>query len=457
MTRLSHFALRDPSDVVNPPALSIPIPELRLLKGRRCLAAACEYLCTSDKRMSQHWSDVHGERESRNVQARFAWLQTFFKGNKIRYFEVSAPQEYPLSPATESMDETAPPSSKTDSTSTLDMESMGYLLHFVQSTSLTLPRSESETLYFWSMQIPNEALRHSFLMYGLFSLAATHMAFLATNADISKGHDEAAMRYQEASLADFQRHAKSPNESNAVALLAYARCLGTARLGRKAEHGGIFTNTAQMAEIFYLIQGSIETMMSLQKFLPDGSDFRIPVEELEELGRLADEDVMVKDAQSVKNIPPAILDRLDTLPDRLNEALPQSLARPIAEVQACLSANTALISAFARAYSVSPSNPSLVSSDNNTVATIWAAIESWLRFVPDHYVYMLEQSDPAALIIFAHFCVLVKRFDAKYWQFQGLAERLVRLVEVNLEPGLQHFVADLYTLLDEISAVRMAT
>lgn len=66
---------------------------------------------------------------------------------------------------------------------------------------------------------------------------------------------------------------------------------------------------------------------------------------------------------------------------------------------------------------------------------------------------MLEQSDPAALIIFAHLCVLVKRFDAKYWQFQGLADRLVRLVEVNLEPRLRHFVADLYTLLTETSAM----
>lgn len=67
MTRLSHLQLRDPADVVNPPALSPPVSELRQLKGKRCLAADCEYLCTSDKRMGQHWSNVHGERESRNV------------------------------------------------------------------------------------------------------------------------------------------------------------------------------------------------------------------------------------------------------------------------------------------------------------------------------------------------------------------------------------------------------
>lgn len=77
-----------------------------------------------------------------------------------------------------------------------------------------------------------------------------------------------------------------------------------------------------MAEIFHLIQGSIETMMSLQKFLPEGSEFRVPVDEPKRHGRLIDEDIMVKDAQSVRYTPSPILDRLDTLPDRLNEALP---------------------------------------------------------------------------------------------------------------------------------------
>ncbi|KAF2163627.1 hypothetical protein M409DRAFT_26234 [Zasmidium cellare ATCC 36951] len=451
MARLSHLELREPADVPKPEPLSKPIPELRILKGRRCLSPGCGYLCTSDKRMSQHWSDLHGERESRNVLAQFAWLQTFFKGNKIRYFEVSAPQENALSPITESTDDNTSPAARSHLPPPLDMDAMRYLLHFVHSTSLTLPRAESESLYFWSVQIPNEALAHSFLMYGVLSLAATHLAFLETDTETAKVYADAASRYEDASLADFQQHAQSPSESNAVALLGYARCLGTARLGRKPEHGGVFTSTAQMAETFHLIQSSIETMMSLQKFLPDGSDFKIPVEELEELGRLADEDVMLKDAQSVMHIPPAVLQRLDTLPDRLNEALPQSHARSLSDVQACLSANTALISAFARAYSFSPSNPSFTGSaeESNTVATIWAAIESWVRFVPDHYVYMLEQSDPAALIIFAHFCVLVKRFHAKYWQFQGLANRLIRLVEVNLESNLKHFVADLYTLLDD--------
>jgi hypothetical protein len=42
------------------------------------------------KRMELHWSRIHGEQNTEKIQSRPAMLQTFFKGDKVRYFEVVA-------------------------------------------------------------------------------------------------------------------------------------------------------------------------------------------------------------------------------------------------------------------------------------------------------------------------------------------------------------------------------
>jgi hypothetical protein len=59
-----------------------------VLDGYLCLHGGCRNLCASVKRMRRHWVDTHGGAEDFNAMAREVKMQTFFRGTKIRYFEV---------------------------------------------------------------------------------------------------------------------------------------------------------------------------------------------------------------------------------------------------------------------------------------------------------------------------------------------------------------------------------
>lgn len=62
-----------------------PVPLLPVQNGLRCLYGACAYLCLTEKRMKHHWLSVHGRRGQASDWEPAA-LQTFFRGNLLRYF-----------------------------------------------------------------------------------------------------------------------------------------------------------------------------------------------------------------------------------------------------------------------------------------------------------------------------------------------------------------------------------
>ncbi|CAK1359312.1 hypothetical protein CB0940_05541 [Cercospora beticola] len=460
MAQLAHLKLKDPADVVDPSPLSPPIPELQVYKGIRCLHKDCQHICASEKRMSQHWSDVHGERESKNVVTRPAWLQTFFRGNKIRYFEISGPGgnrsgslstvSSPSSngPSTFSHSEIDSSPASTEAHS-LDMDSLRYLLHYTEHTSRTLPRTESESTKFWSSSIPQEALKHPFLMNGLLGLSAFHLARLTQDHDPAQAayHHQAFVRYQAASLTDFRELTRRPDVSNAVALIAYSRILSIQRCTRDV-HDEYKMNWP--TQFMYLVRGTVECLVSLQPYLPDGCDFKFTLEDYEGLARLDDEAAISKDSKSIANIPPAMLQRLDQLPERVAMVSDPAHTWDMDNAEACCSACTALIAAYARAYSVNQCSASLAvgSSDKDAIRAIWSGFEAWTRTVSDRYINMLEQNSGPALIVLAHFCVLVKRFEERYWYIKGMPDRIIGLIEDMLEDRYKPFVSDLYHILD---------
>jgi hypothetical protein len=89
LTPTSSPDLREPDSVPIPDPTTPPIASLPLLDGYRCLHAECTNLCASVKRMRRHWADVHGSvGVGFLAMAREVKMQTFFRGTKIRYFEV---------------------------------------------------------------------------------------------------------------------------------------------------------------------------------------------------------------------------------------------------------------------------------------------------------------------------------------------------------------------------------
>lgn len=93
MEYASRFHLADPKDVTEAKIDEFPVALLPVLDGLRCLGAEkCDYLCVSLKRMQNHWLSIHDRHGSAGSDWRYAPLQTFFKGNLLRYFTKSQTQ-----------------------------------------------------------------------------------------------------------------------------------------------------------------------------------------------------------------------------------------------------------------------------------------------------------------------------------------------------------------------------
>jgi hypothetical protein len=63
-----------------------PVPLLPVRSGLQCRSEDCAYLCATEKRMKHHWLSVHRRQGLAACDWQTAPIQTFFKGNLLRYF-----------------------------------------------------------------------------------------------------------------------------------------------------------------------------------------------------------------------------------------------------------------------------------------------------------------------------------------------------------------------------------
>ena len=86
MSHASRFQLADTKQVLGAEIREFPIRLLPVVDGLQCLGTqGCEFLCVSVKAMQRHWLSAHGRSGSMN-DWKSTPLQTFFRGNLLRYF-----------------------------------------------------------------------------------------------------------------------------------------------------------------------------------------------------------------------------------------------------------------------------------------------------------------------------------------------------------------------------------
>ncbi|KAL4773569.1 hypothetical protein BDW60DRAFT_26978 [Aspergillus nidulans var. acristatus] len=214
---INELDLLEPDDVLLPPPESPPVDGLPVIAGYRCTAPGCANLCASLKRMKGHWRESHGLADA--SLARPAKLQTFFRGTKIRYFEVtpttededgedngSGNDEDEGDDDTEEQDDgnggrqsttvTTSPGPPAPSVN-VDLETLSYFHHFTSATSLTLPSPQDtqSAAQYWQEQAVPQALQQRWLMCGLLALAACHLAAFPNNAAADQQHRKRAAEF----------------------------------------------------------------------------------------------------------------------------------------------------------------------------------------------------------------------------------------------------------------------
>ncbi|KAG4430951.1 hypothetical protein IFR05_013559 [Cadophora sp. M221] len=237
MSYVSSLDLATPEQAIDLQAkLKVfPIPGLPVVNGLMCKYEGCEHLCASTKRMRSHWLAVHGDAARVGLDWKPVRLQTFFRGNLLKYFSdrlalnggaKSVVNGFVADEMTYEHDtiihEDIVPSRATSPT--LDTSDAGLLKHFTTNTASTISTNPATRLL-WETAIPFLAKNNIFLHHGILSCSALHLAHLHPSSAINAHLTLLASHHQDIAMPLFRKTMISVTPSNCDAVLAFAHLL----------------------------------------------------------------------------------------------------------------------------------------------------------------------------------------------------------------------------------------
>lgn len=441
LSSISRLDIFEPDKVPFPNPASPPIDALPIISGYCCTADACGNLCASFKRMKRHWSETHGLSDPSNSSiARSVKLQTFFRGTKLRYFEVnfspalgttaaeqpsitdddelqgkggpdvdavaSKPQFQPCQPPKEPVK---------SSLVGVDLDTLKYFHHFTTITSLTLPSAEpSHTpARYWQTLVVFQALQKQWLMCGLLAISACHLASLADDETTAQAHFEKSKPFFSKFCAGWEGipdHHSAAEEDTKKAASQIRRILRCAYSSLSATLGQVVIPELKGASHLQFI---IATISALCPPETGGHDDNIQAETYAQAKRI----LAVRsslESTSGDHIHTALLNCLRELPSRIAQAFGKP--NNVQDVLATLSAIAALAECCDTSFA----------SDEAEVA--WQSMAKWiLAKIPDHFHDMVSCHSPAALVVVAYWAAsLVRRAEnCGCWFLKGSTKTIL--------------------------------
>lgn len=443
---ISKLNILEPDRVILPTPDSPPINGLPVISGFRCTAAGCANLCASIKRMKGHWRDVHDINDA--SLARPVKLQTFFRGTKISYFEVTPTEEGHDAGSDndedhdadmEDLDQVEGPSPATSVASPmpLDLETLSYFHHFTSTTSITLPsRQNTPAAEYWQTRIVPEALSQHFLMYGILALSACHLAAFTDYPEDEQRHRTRASQFSSEFRRSRESIATDEDHLNEAAnhIECLLRCAHWA-LAESPSDQRIMPEPGvpdQLQRIMTTIQASISppSAQDLPEETPAYSLRILSWNPSEPAGRGSG-------FSPGTNTPAEICDRLRALPSHMADTFgrpenPQDVLVPLSAV----------------ASLVECCDMSFASDDPGSA---WWGMATWLTRLPARFTDLVANHDPAVLVVVAHWAALLvnRAENCGCWCVRGLAmtvllriaERLPADDDEDGDGGVQRLVA----------------
>ncbi|KAJ8115580.1 hypothetical protein OPT61_g2798 [Boeremia exigua] len=444
LASIAQLTILEPNDVPLPLPTSKPIDALPTIPGLRCTVEKCDSLYASVKRMKRHQIEVHNtsSADPSGFLVRSVTLQTFFRGTKIRYFEVASvdratvsdPEPVPESPGRTTVVEddvvqhegqhglqtgaiTMPVLSPTSTSGSAEfnLQSLVYFNHFISETSSTIPPSEPKQPLYWHTEFVSQALQQKWLMAGLLALSASHMGALAHKSSAAIAHYDRSVELWK----DFEDGRKAHTQDN----------FNTSRRGTPTPHKGILEQISSMMKCAHTTfsirtsgrQVTLERLITSMRSLVTGDTVIRPCDlnhdEDDAFGRAA----RLLEMTNHDTVLAAFLGRLNTLPNRMAEAL----GRPndLRDVMTALSAIATLIESCVAGFEASE-------------VSFWV-MATWLSRAADEFHQMLAENKQAALIVLAHWAASLVRSveDDGCWFLDGAAEFILAEVREKLQPN----------------------
>lgn len=462
---VSQLNILEPDDVLSPTADSPPVEGISILAGYRCTLPDCQHFTVSEKRMKRHWSETHGSDKTIPKLSTFAVavsLQTFFRGTKVKYFEVT-PLTFPSAESHEDgtgndvsmsdhggsqdgddatglhlAENITPPTpvsvSMFDSRMTnglgSDMEILRYFHHFTTATCLTLPSMEDVDVVdtYWQVDVVAQALSNRWLMYGVLALAASHLSCLTDDAAAKQTHRQIAAHF----LYDFYpglesevelgKASSSETGNTPLEMGGQVRCLLTC--AKQALPGPCPWATEPLA-----ISSEFQSLISSIR----NCVVRSTNDSLTSPASQSDEQRAPKNS----GMPTAMANALRKLPFRLAGCT----NRPD-DPQDVVASMTAIANLFESCE---------LSFGQDDMKVSWQSMAGWLLKMSQHFEQMIVRTNPVALVVVAHWTILLvtRAQQLGCWFLTGVTEAILRQISGQLSANNQPALALIEDLICE--------
>lgn len=275
----------------------------------------------------------------------------------------------------------------------LDLE----LLHnFTTSTCYTLS-SKPDLKSLWQVVIPQLAFSQDFLMRGLLAISALHLAHFAPQEKRGRFAAQAAMQ-QDRALTAVRPAMSNVTKDNCDALFVFSTTVIVFTFAQPRVPGALLfvgSHDRGMAEWLLLIRGVHPIIISAWDWIAGG-----PVSALLNSGRGSPHPEYLGPPESDRLVELSQLIKETTI----DEAELDAYEDAIQKLRICFSA----VGGDTRICHLAPAF-------------------SWPIRISDEYMGLLRKHTPAALAIFAHYSVLLKKLDG-FWWVQGWGTSLLSTI-----------------------------
>jgi hypothetical protein len=291
------------------------------------------------------------------------------------------------------------------------MDDLSLLHHWTLSTSLSIAESKPFNSY-WQSVFPQMALDHPYMMHGILSVAALHLAHI--NTGTSEKHLVTAARHHNIALRGFQDTLSNVNDQNSDALFACSNL-----------------------NVLYVLRISVEHC-STARPVSDSADRISQALGAEWIPMLRGVEAVLSSVYPRVAVGPlkAILDtgNWDSLDPDTSLSAEQTHLRQVCEVWSGTGGDPVYDGAlyFLRKccmYVRQFDGPGLErSGPPEENRRVWSGYLFWFHFAPDEYFLRLQQRQPVALVLFAYFGAIF--YGAKdFWFVGDCGRNVVKVVD----------------------------
>jgi hypothetical protein len=418
--------LAHPKDVTLPGPSEDPVPYLTVTSGLACAISGCDHLCATVKRMKMHRAAEHSGVVPDDSQWRPVDLQTFFRGNQLRYFIVhqspEASSQSELHSNISSEITTSGISTPNDSTygscapsdgHVIDIAELKLLEHFQTYTSQEIG-FDAASRQIWRSDMPTLAAKHPFLKHGILACSALHLAFL--NPLERQRYQLLAAHHQSIALPGFRSEVFNATIDNCVALLSFTQLLIMHCFAADQHDEDLLLvhgKDDMLPDWLQVIRGSCHLFKDVRPYVESVPFVAMAMEGVER--ELHDPGPTGK---------PEHEERLRGLVSMIKHSVTKKIELGIdCQPSSLASALLILTRAFAKAE--------VAQSRNNY--NLWATVHTWPVQVSQEFLDLLKERDPAALILLAHYCILFVPLEEEHWYMKGYSRRLLSRIYNKLD------------------------